>query len=55
MAVDYKDFEYKIKGLEEGCWRSINYKDTRTLREVADLMWGTLHALADKIEDDKEN
>jgi hypothetical protein len=50
--MDYKDYEYKIKGLEEGCWRSINHMDTRTLREVGDLMQITLHSLADKIDEE---
>lgn len=51
MTADWKDFEYRIKGLEEGCWRAIGYRDARTLRDVADLMWSTLHELADKIEE----
>lgn len=55
MAVDYKDFEYKLKGLEEGYWRAIGYKDVQTIRDAADLMWSTLHDLADKIEKGKEN
>lgn len=53
-VVDYKDFEYKLKGLEEGYWRAIGYKDTKTIRDAADLMWSTLHDLADKIERGKQ-
>lgn len=48
--MDYKDFEYKIKGLEEGYWRAIDYRDTRTLREAADALFDTLYDLADVID-----
>lgn len=51
--LDGKDYEYKIKGLEEGYWRAIGYQDTRTLRDAADLLWSTLHELADRIEAEK--
>ena len=51
--MDGKDYEYKIKGLEEGYWRAIGYQDTRTLREAADLLRDTLYDLADRIEQEK--
>lgn len=52
--MDYKDFEYKIKGLEEGYWRAIGYKDVQTIRDAAVFMYRTLHDLADKIEEGKK-
>lgn len=51
--MDYKDFEYKIKGLEEGYWRAIGNRDVNSLRDAAVLMYRTLHDLADKIEEGK--
>jgi hypothetical protein len=48
--MDAKDFEYKIKGLEEGYWRAISYHDVKTLRDAADMLYDTLHELADEIE-----
>lgn len=45
-----KDYEYRIKGLEESYWRSIQYRDVRTLREAADRLYDTLHELADVID-----
>lgn len=52
--MDWIDFEYKLKGLEEGYWRAIGYGDHKTVRDCADLMSETLHKLADKIEVGKE-
>lgn len=51
--MDWIDFEYKIKGLEEGYWRAIGYGDARTIREAANLLHTTLYQLADKIENSK--
>lgn len=48
--MDYKDFEYKIKGLEEGYWRAIGNRDVKSLRDAADLLFDTLHELADVIQ-----
>lgn len=48
--TDAKDFEYKIKGLEEGYWRAIGYRDSRTIREAADLLFDTLYDLAQAID-----
>jgi hypothetical protein len=45
--MDAKGFEYRIKGLEEGYWRAIQYRDVRTLRDAADRLYDTLHELAD--------
>ncbi len=53
--MDYKDFEYKLKGLEEGYWRAIGYKDTQTIRDAAFLQFFTLMELAQKIDRGKEN
>ena len=50
MNFDGKDFEYKIKGLEEGYWRAIGYQDVDTIRLAADLLHATLHELASRIE-----
>lgn len=51
--MDWIDFEYKIKGLEEGYWRAIGDGDARTIREAANLLHTTLYQLADKIENSK--
>lgn len=48
--MDAKDFEYKIKGLEEGYWRAIGYRDPRTIRDAADELYDTLYDLAQVIE-----
>lgn len=54
--MDGKDWEYRIKGLEEGYWRAIHYHDTVTIRLAADLLHNTLHELADVIDSSiKEN
>jgi hypothetical protein len=51
--MDAKDYEHRIKGLEEGYWRAIQHKDSRTVREAADLLYDTLYDLADELEEDK--
>lgn len=48
--MDGKDWEYKIKGLEEGYWRAIGNRDVKSLRDAANLLFDTLHDLADVIE-----
>lgn len=48
--TDAKDFEYRIKGLEEGYWRAINYKETQTIRDAADSLYDTLYDLAQAID-----
>jgi hypothetical protein len=52
--LDGKDFEYGIKGLYEGIWRAIGWRDTRTLREAADMLRDKLYELADWIEGKEE-
>lgn len=51
--MDGKDYEYKIKGLEEGYWRAIQARDTWTIRDAANRLRDTLHDLADRIDQEK--
>lgn len=50
--MDAKDFEYKIKGLEEGYWRAIGNRDSETLRSAADILHDTLYDLAERLEEE---
>lgn len=47
--MDWIDIEYKLKGLEEGYWRAIGYRDAETIRDCADELFDVLHEVADKI------
>lgn len=51
--IDWDDYNYRIKGLYEGIWRAAGYQHVRDIRDAADLMWSTLHELADRIEAEK--
>jgi hypothetical protein len=46
-----KYFEHTLKGTWEGIWRSIGWRDTKSLRQSADHLRDVLYELAQVIDD----